>query len=202
MNFVIDESWGFGKGANAVVSLIHFFFANYGMGESVVHLHADNCCGQNKNNTMLHYLLWRVLTGRHQKITLSFLLAGHTKFAPDWGFGLVKRQYRRSVVNCLEDICEVVNRSAPSVNLSQLYASQAGDIIVPVFDWTSYLSSFFKKLPGLLKYHHFHFSAGSTMVSVQHFCDSPLIEFDLSQHQGPRMFSDLPPEAHSSGLKS
>ena len=127
---------------------------------------------------MLHYLLWRVLTGRHQKITLSFLLAGHTKFAPDWRFGLVKRQYRRSVVNCLEDICEVVNRSAPSVNLSQLCASQAGDI----------------------KYHHFHFPAGSTTVSVQHFCDSPLIEFDLSQHQGPRMFSDLPPEAQSSGL--
>ena len=26
VNFVIDESWGFGKGANAVVSLLHFYY--------------------------------------------------------------------------------------------------------------------------------------------------------------------------------
>ena len=201
VNFVIDESWGFGKGANAVVSLIHFFFLNYGLGEKFVHLHADNCCGQNKNNTMMQYLLWRVLTGRHKKITLSFLLAGHTKFAPDWGFGLVKRQFRKTVINCLEDITDAVKKSAPAVSLSQLCASQEGEIIVPVYDWTSYLAAFFKKLPGLLKFHHFTFKSGSSVVAAQEFSDSPSIEFDLSQPRAPELNSeDHPPELQSSGL--
>ena len=135
---------------------------------------------------MMQYLLWRVLTGRHKKITLSFLLAGHTKFAPDWGFGLVKRQYRKTVINCLEDISDAVKKSAPAVSLSQLCASQEGEIIVPVYDWTSYLASFFKKLPGLLKFHNFNFKfkSGSSVVAAQEFSESPSVEFDVSQPRG------------------
>ncbi len=76
-------------------------------GERTVHLHADNCSGQNKNNTMIHYLLWRSMTNRHTDVTLSFLVVGHTKFSPDWCFGLVKRLYRRTVIGSLKDIAEV-----------------------------------------------------------------------------------------------
>ena len=79
-----------GKGANAVVSMLHHFFEVHGLGEDV-HLHADNCGGQNKN-IMVGYLLWRVLTGLHENITLSFMVAGHTKFSPDWCFGLLKKR--------------------------------------------------------------------------------------------------------------
>ena len=81
-----------GKGANAVVSMLHHFFEAHGLGEKDVHLHADNCGGQNKNNIMVGYLLWRVLTGLHNNITLSFMVAGHTKFSPDWCFGLLKKR--------------------------------------------------------------------------------------------------------------
>ena len=65
-----------GKGANTVVSMLHHFFEVHGLSEKDVHLHTDNCGGQNKNNIMVGYLLWRVLTGN---ITLSFMIAGHTK---------------------------------------------------------------------------------------------------------------------------
>ena len=51
-----------------MVSLLHFFFENYGLGEEHVQLHADNCSGQNKNNCMMQYLMWRVLTGWHMSI--------------------------------------------------------------------------------------------------------------------------------------
>ena len=54
------------------------------MGEVDAYLHADDCTGQNKNNAMIHYLAWRVMCGLHKNITLSFLVVGHTKFAPDW----------------------------------------------------------------------------------------------------------------------
>lgn len=45
-------------------------------------IHADNCPGQGKNNFILQYLLYLVMTKRFQEIELSFMLAGHTKFAP------------------------------------------------------------------------------------------------------------------------
>ena len=44
---------------------------------------------KNKKNCMLWYLAWRAITGRHTDITLSFLVVGHTKFSPDWCFGLL-----------------------------------------------------------------------------------------------------------------
>ena len=47
VNFVIDEASDTGKGANTVVSMLDFFFSHYGLGETTVSLHADNCSGQN-----------------------------------------------------------------------------------------------------------------------------------------------------------
>ena len=41
-----------------------------------------------ENNAMIHYLTWGVLCGLHKDITLSFLVVDHTKFSPDWCFGL------------------------------------------------------------------------------------------------------------------
>ena len=126
------------------VSLLHFFFENYGLGEIDVHLHADNCSGQNKNNVMLQYLLWRVLSGRHQSVTLSFLITGHTKFSPDGSFGLIKRRFRKTEVNCLATLQDVVTSSS-NVNLSQLCGNENGDVFVTSHKWDDFLSAFFKK---------------------------------------------------------
>lgn len=112
VNFLTDEAGDCGKGANAVISRIHFFFQHHGLGETDVFLHTDNCTGQNKNNAMVQYLVWRTLTKRHTHITLSFLPVGHTKFSPDWCFGLFKRLYRRTRVGSLQAIAQVANNSA------------------------------------------------------------------------------------------
>ena len=53
VNYVTDEAVHVGKGANAVISQLHHFFANYGLGECGVDLHCDNCSGQNKNNFLM-----------------------------------------------------------------------------------------------------------------------------------------------------
>lgn len=65
--------------------------------------------GQNKNNIMLQYLAWRVQTGRHLTIELNFLIAGHTKFACDYCFGMVKKRFRRTNVSSLQDIQKVID---------------------------------------------------------------------------------------------
>ena len=44
---LIDEGMCSGKGSNAVISYLDFFFRNYGVGQEVFHLHCDNCAGQN-----------------------------------------------------------------------------------------------------------------------------------------------------------
>ena len=184
VNFMLDESVNTGKGANCVVSLLHFFFEKYGLGEHDVHLHADNCCGQNKNTCMMQYLMWRVLTGRHKKITLSFLLTGHTKFSCDWCFGLVKRLYRKTKVDCLDDIAAVVTESS-TVNIPQLCGTENGEVIVPTFDWTSFLGIYFRKVSTIKRFHHFHFVEGSTTMRVQEFVDSTFAEQPLLRQSLP-----------------
>lgn len=67
VNYLIEAST-VGKGANATISYVHHFFARHGLGETNVHLHADNCLGQNKNNYFLWYLAWRIATNLHRSI--------------------------------------------------------------------------------------------------------------------------------------
>ena len=154
VNFLIDEAHLIGKGSNAVVSFLHYFFSNYGLGETTVHLHCDNCSGQNKNNFVLFYLMWRVATGLHESITLNFLVAGHTKFAPDWCFGLVKQAFRRHMVNSVSCMESVVNKSA-TCNLAQAVGYENDESIVPVCDWQQYLSKSCRTLNGVKSFQHF-----------------------------------------------
>ena len=134
VNCIIDEASHTGKGANTVVSLLDYFFEHYGLGETAVSLHADNWSGQNKNNTMLQDLMWRVLTGLHNTVNLHFI-TGHTKFSPDACFGLVKRKFRKTPVSSLDDLTQVVDDSA-ACNVCQLVhvGGQDGRVLIPTRD--------------------------------------------------------------------
>jgi len=153
INYLIDEAVNVGKGANAIISMLHHFFCTYGLGETVAHLHADNCSGQNKNCYMMYYLMWRVLTKQHQEITISFLPVGHTKFFPDAGFGMLKHQFKRTKVGCLEDIVQVVKKSA-TINHCQLVGNQSGEVLVPTYDWADFFveHTIKKALSGIKKF--------------------------------------------------
>ena len=59
----MDEAQLPGKGANSVICMAHHYLTYHGLGECKAVIHFDNCCGQNKNNMVLWYGLWRVLTG-------------------------------------------------------------------------------------------------------------------------------------------
>ena len=139
--------------------MLHHFFEHHGLGEKTVHLHADNCGGQNKNAIMVQYLLWRVMTNQHTEVTLSFMIPGHTKFSPDWCFGLLKK-YRWTKVGGLSDLCGVVNDSA-AVNIAQPTGLEDGSVVVHTYDWQEYFSRFFTKVKGIKKLHHIRFSSSS-----------------------------------------
>ena len=119
------------------------------------------------------------MTGRHTQITLSFLVVGHTKFAPDWSFGLFKRLYRRTRVGSLQAIAQVVNDSA-KCNFAQLVVDEDGNTIVPTFDWTTFFATRFKRFVGIKSYHHFRFVASEPgVVYARKHSDTPEVKVNL-----------------------
>jgi hypothetical protein len=158
--FLIDESEIIGKGSEVVISLLDSFFKFHGLGEEEANLHADNCTGQNKNNYVMWYLMWRVMKGLHKKITLSFMLPGHTKFAPDRYFGIFKIKYRRSTIDCLADVVECVENSTRNkILVAQPYGEHLGLLSRNIVyrDWLNYLKKHFNTIDDILSYNYFEF---------------------------------------------
>ena len=91
----------------------------------------------------------------YDSVTLSFMIIGHTKFSPDWCFGLLKQRLRRCRVDCLDDIVDVVESSA------QLVGAQSGETLVPMYNWSQFFEPHFRVLPSIKTYHHFHFNSSS-----------------------------------------
>ena len=57
-----------------------------------------------------------------------------------------------------------------------MVATHDGRVIVPVYDWVSFLGEYFKKIPNLKKFHHFAFSKETPgMVSCKESVYSPSI---------------------------
>ena len=69
-----------GKGSNEVVLLLEIFAEMKKIhnkkkgGNATWAIYADNCTGQNKNNTLIDYLLFLVDTGSLKEARLNFLL--------------------------------------------------------------------------------------------------------------------------------
>ena len=181
VNYLIDEADDVGKGANATISLVHNFLQNHGLKESHLLLHADNCVGQNKNNMVIQYLVWRVITRLSDTIELSFMLVGHTKFAPDRFFGLFKRLYRKSLVDTMDDIVRVVEESSiAGKNKAQLTVSSNGTRHVHWIDWSKVFSEFFKPIPGITSFHHFKVSKEKPgIVTCKEYANSEEQTFNI-----------------------
>uniref|UniRef100_A0A1X7V4Y1 Uncharacterized protein n=1 Tax=Amphimedon queenslandica TaxID=400682 RepID=A0A1X7V4Y1_AMPQE len=58
VNFLVDEAFLTGKGAIAVISIVHDYLEHHGVHSAIVHFNADNCAGQNKNNAMIWSAHW------------------------------------------------------------------------------------------------------------------------------------------------
>src|SRR5438128_2959605 len=102
------------------------------------------------------------------------MIPGHTNFKCDGSFGLIKKLYRKTTVDCIDHIVEVVKRSSTTgLNKAQCYGFQ-------YLDLNSVLGIFFKKLSGLQKYQHFIFEAAQPgVVKAQLVANSAFTEFNL-----------------------
>ena len=83
---------------------------------------------------------------------------------------------RKTDVGCLEDIARVVDESSV-MNVPQLVGTSSGEVIVPSFDWTGYLTPHFKVIKGIKRIHHFtceeHSLKGGHLITQVTFSDLP-----------------------------
>ena len=204
INYLIDEGMSSGKGSNMVISLLHHFLENYGLGEKHIHIHCDNCAGQNKNKFVMWYLAWRIMRGLHTSISVNFMPAGHTKFAPDWCFGLLKRKFIVCEVHCLADMCHVVETSSTrGINKAQLVGTETQENIVAVYDWQTYFHGCCRALKGIKSNYHFRFTADSLgTVFYKRKLDDVEFSFQLcnSAETVQQRLAQMPAEVAPPGL--
>jgi len=155
-NFLYDEGDG-GKGGNYVASMLTLFLLDLSSQFKIrsVLLNADNCCAQNKNNIVLWVLELLVMLGIFDHIELKFLVKGHTHCSVDGGHGLIKKEWRKRDVFSIKQAKKVIEECS---------STQRAIIISPneFFDWSSFLTPYFRKLPGIsfqqeFKFHKDHF---------------------------------------------
>ena len=142
------------------------------------------------------------MVGLSRSIILSFMVVGHTKFAPDAGFGLMKQKYKKTNVECLQDIVQMINESA-ALSETRLVGTQDGQMIVLTYDWSTHLGVYFKKVPNIKQYHQFYFVAEKPgRVFVKRFSDSEQLKLDLrkSDLSWSPSSAQLPPVVHPKGL--
>ena len=120
---------------------------------------------------------------RHHTIEFSLMEAGHTKFHPDWHFGLWKVRWRGSTVETMTEMAESVSQSSRGGhNIPQLVDDQESP--VHFYDWSSYLKRFFKPIPQLTTYHHFRYEYTSNLhiATPKEYLIANIKDADWSAH--------------------
>src|SRR5947207_6640387 len=65
-----------------------------------------------KTALLVGFYLYLVICGYYESIELNFMVPGHTKFKCDGSFGLIKRLYRKTTVDYVDHIVDVVKKSS------------------------------------------------------------------------------------------
>ncbi len=155
-NYLYDEGDG-GKGANYVISMLFDFLSHrpQHFATLTIHLHADNCCGQNKNNMVMQFFLLMVHLGFLKHIELKFMIRGHTHCSIDGGHGIIKKEWRKRNVFNIEQAAQVILESSP------IAGTQSATILRPenFWNWEKFLEKCFKKLPNILSFQEFEMDA-------------------------------------------
>ena len=127
-----------------------------------------------------------------------FLPVGHTKFAPDAGFGMIKAKFRRSQICTVSEMCRCITDSTPvtKMNQVQLVSDKNGHITVPTYDWQQKFQLMnFRAIKNIKQLHHFTFSSvPSALGSVSCQVDT------LAEEEVHRILSDIPDSATLNAL--
>ncbi|MDW3631333.1 MAG: hypothetical protein QOK71_07840, partial [Nitrososphaeraceae archaeon] len=154
------------KGANTTLNMVYDSLQKIDRaGKKDLYVTCDNCPGQNKNNLSLWFWSWLVMMEWYENIYINFMIPGHTKFICDAKFGSIKKLYKTSLINTVDDVEEVINNSS-EYNKSIRYKNGLG---WKWQDFDSMLKDYFRTLPNIKKYHHFRFSSSQNDIGIVYF---------------------------------
>ena len=105
----------------------------------------DNATSTNKNRYLFSWAMEMVSSGKIDHLHISFMIAGHTKFAPDRLFSSIGSAYKAADVFNISDLKALCDRSATTY-------IEKGD---GVFNWRECLGEKYSDLPGIRKFHDF-----------------------------------------------
>ena len=91
--------------------------------------------------------------------------------------------------------------TSANVNTTQLTGTPDGTVIVPTYDWQTFLYEHTKKLVGIKSFHHLRFSSTTKRyVFARLKSDSPEVDFNLLKDEWTPTATDLPERLTPSGL--
>ena len=139
------------KGTNNVASLImktlrHLNILCKDSVGSELNIVFDNCCGQNKNNTVLRLAPWLAQLGYFLEINFIFLVVGHTKNAADRLFNSLKTLYRKKNLYTFDQLVEALGTSRTIT----IHPAMSEDFL----DYGKLFDFIYKKLQGQVKQNH------------------------------------------------
>ena len=127
----------------------------------------DNCCGQNKNNTVLRLVAWLAQLGHFHEVNFIFLVVGHTKNAADRIFNSLKQDYRKKNLYTFNQLVEALSVS----HTITVHPTMAEDF----FNYAQLFDFFYRKLAGQIQQNHIFSSGQGDEIRVR--------QSALPQHQ-------------------
>lgn len=116
---------------------------------------------------------------------------------------MLKKSYKVNFISSLYELAQMVDASSSTgVNKAQLAATHDGRIIVPVYDWSTFLGQYFKKITNIMSFHHFPFSEDEPgIVYCKESVSSPEQQFVLLKNRAViPPAAVLPQEINPEGL--
>lgn len=140
--FVYHEGNG-GKGSNDVCTMIRWYIDN-AVNSDVENLYifGDNCSGQNKNNTLLRFVMALTETKRFKNVTLYFPQRGHSFMPNDRDFGVIKRKLRQlERYYTVDEVIEGIVNASKDIQRFTVVKMDHDDFL----DYSSWWPKFYKR---------------------------------------------------------
>lgn len=140
--FVYHEGNG-GKGCNDVCTMIKWYIDN-AINSDIENLYifGDNCSGQNKNNTLIRFVMALTETKRFKKVILCFPQRGHSFMPNDRDFGVIKRNLRKiERYYTVDEVIEGIVNASKDIERFTVVKMESEDFL----DFSSWWPKYYKR---------------------------------------------------------
>ena len=142
--YLFDEHLG-PKNTDHTLSLLTHYWNQLHPWIDRLAIFLDNATSTNKNKYLFSWAMEMVSSGDVDHVHISFMIAGHTKVAPDRFFSVTGSAYKREDVFAIHELKTLCDPSATT------FIEDGQQVLT----WRDSLGSKYSDLPGVRKLHDF-----------------------------------------------